>query len=219
MIKKRTFIGLVVCAIGLVAGGVAMVVHTQRASVKRQLNELFRKCAIRLVRELRRNGDDFADNKLERMRTAIDTLDNPLFDDRIVIFEVDVKWWPDEGGWFVILEYVDELARVAQINYVHEDQEANGLGRVFVSPEELVPPSLRDVGISSWYVRMKGSYQLEDEATPYSVRDELYFLVVPQSVFESIKAKKGQFVLLGQSGDVLDRAPLEGLEGGEVTGE
>lgn len=198
-----------------------VVVQTRRASVKRQLREHFRSDAVRLVRELRRNRADFEHNKRERMRRGINTLENPLFDDRVVIFEVDVKWCPDEGGWFANIKYVDKLGRVAQINYVQEDQDANGPGRVFLSQEDMPPPDMRHVGISSRYVLMKGSDQLEDEAAPYSseTRDELYFLVVPQRMFEGIKAKKGQFVLLGDTGDVLDRSALEGLEGGRATSD
>jgi hypothetical protein len=187
-------------------------VFRTRWQVRDQLEQFFASDANNLTRTLQRNPELGA-IQVERLKRAIHVLEAPLSDKTVVLFNINVEPAGRDGP-FIMVDYVDKCASVAQVNYQLNDVDSNGLGSPFIGPEDLPPCHMRHVGIFTLYVHLKSSEKLAGSGRPYTELDgEIYRLVVPKSLFDNIMQRKGRLVLVSQNTNVLDAVALADLDG------
>lgn len=214
--NKRQNIYIIIIALFVLSLGALCFFQLKRSAINKQLIRHFRSSGISLGRKLRRefeSSSGIVANKKRRMRKAMDTLLNREFDDTVLVFNIEISPAGDRYSPFAAIYYVDENATLNQINY-SESNDVNDLGKVLLPPEEFAPPDMRHVGLCSLCLNLRPNDSLPDKATPYREFDEKFYLVVPTTLFNNIMQKKGQFILLDKSGNILDRIGLEELEQG-----
>lgn len=214
--NKRWVIYIVIAALLVLGLGTLCFFQLKRSAINKQLIRHFKSSGLDVGRQLRREFDSssgIAANKKMRMRKAMDTLLNREFDDTVLVFDIVISPTGDKYSPFAAIYYVDENANLNQINYA-EPNDVNDLGGVLLPPEEFAPADMRHVGLCSLCLHLRSNDSLPDKATPYKEFDEKFYLVVPTTLFNNIMQKKGQFILLDKSGNILDRIGLEELEQG-----
>jgi hypothetical protein len=149
-------------------------------------------------------------SKISRYWRGYKILRNNSFDDDVIAYNF---WVADsnEIGFVLVIRYVDELRRVTQVNYA-SDTSSNSIGSTLVASEDMPPLHMRMFGKTDLCIPLRVDLKLSANDTPYDKwTDERWLLFMPKTTFDSIIKKEGQFILLDEEGNVLDRFGLREL--------
>jgi len=208
--SKQLIIGFVV-AILLALGLTGLYVRQKVKAAKEQILKQYHKSGSDLRYELSENPT-ISENKskISRYWRGFKILKNNTFDGDVVAYEFSVVDC-NEIGHVVVIKYIDELLKVVQISYT-PSTDPNVVGGLFLDPDSMPSPHMRMFGKTELCVYIKVDPKLSVNDAPYDeLDDERWYLVMPQTIFDSIVNIEGQFILLGKEGDVLDRFRLKEL--------
>jgi hypothetical protein len=201
-------------AVVVTLGLVGFYLHRTMRAGEEEILALYKESGRDLRRELRRYPAIMEnDYRLERYTKADRILTNNYFDPDVMAFSFELLDYNGVGP-FARIRYVDELMRVARVNYAPPTNDPCALGELFLAPENMPGPSMRIFGTTDLCIALRVDEILSDGVLPYVELDgERLYLVVARTSFDSILAMEGQFILLGKEGSVLDRFGLKELSG------
>jgi hypothetical protein len=216
---------VIALAIGVIVilGIAGFYVHRTIVAAKENMRRKYLKSSRILMYELKDLLTDSAlqrnSSKHLRYKRGMHLLRNRCFDDDVVAFSFNVVDCNNVGPMAQI-RYVDELIKVAQVNYTPSNDDPNTLGELFLAPENMPHPRMRLFGITNLCILLEVDKSLSDSDPPYSqLKGERWYLVVPKATFDRITTLEGQFMLLDKKGKILDRFALKELsdKGGQVS--
>jgi len=197
-----------VCIVGLIA----FYAHKKIKAVEEQRLGYYKKDALKLGGEMRLDTSIMEDKyKFPRYKRAYKILHNNYFDHDVIALDFNIKEC-DDNGTIIEIRYIAEMTKVSQVFYKPYNDDAGDIGHVFIAPDNMFYPSMRASGITNLCIRIRVDPNLSANDTPYDEwDDDRLYLVMPQMTFDSITKKEGQFILLDEEGNVLDRFELKKL--------
>ena len=199
---------VVVC----IVGAISFYLHRRIKFAKEQRLKYYKRAASRLRGEMRLDPTIMEDNnKFPRYKRAYKTLLNNYFDHDVIALDFNITDCYDNET-IIEIRYIAEITEVTQVFYTSYNDDAGDIGHVFLAPDNMFYPSMRASGIANLCIRIRVDPNLSANDTPYNEwDDDRLYLVMPQMTFDSIKKKEGQFILLDDEGNVLDRFGLKQL--------
>ncbi|UCG48365.1 MAG: hypothetical protein JSU94_01055 [Phycisphaerales bacterium] len=211
---RRDKVTIVLLSLTVISGIVLVVAH-HRWSQEVEVPAYFKADARRLMVKLRAAFEGHTplppgSNK-ERMIKAMKILQNDQFDEDVVVYQIGFSIEDKEPGGFLLMNYVDEKANLAEIRYKLSPSDPNDPGGVLVAPEVLGPREMRHVGRFPFCLYLRPNDELPEGSIPYlevDAKNDSDYLLVPESFFKNLADKKGELILLDEAGNVLDRFDL-----------
>ena len=198
----------IVCTVCLIS----YYLYRRTKSLKEQRLKYYKRSALMLGGEMRLDPSIMEDkDKFTRYNRACKILRNNFFDHDVIALDFNIKDC-DFNDTIIEIRYIAEMTEVAQVFYTPYNDDSRGIGNIFLAPDNMFYPSMRASGIANLCIRIKVDPNLSANDTPYNAwDDDRLYLFMPQQTFDSIKEKKGQFILLDEVGKILDRFGLQEL--------
>jgi hypothetical protein len=207
---KHLVIGAVVVIL-LILGFAGLYLRKKVKDAREQCLNYYHKSGSDLRYELSKDPA-ISENKIKisRYLRGFKILKNNSFDYDVIAYDFRVVD-SNEMGLVLVIRYVDELLRVAQVNYAY-DIDPNSFGSAFISSEDMPSPHMRMHGKTDMCIPLRVDLKLSANEIPYyEWNGERWLLFVPKTTFDDIIKKEGQFILLNKEGNVLDRFGLKEL--------
>lgn len=203
-------LGIVIGAALMLAIDIVRDHYRNRIRARREIRQQFMSDASKLFYSLQLHQSKLEPSQSARIKKAISVLKGPISDDCVVTFHLNICPEGDEYGPYFIINYVDKQAHVTHINYSTGNQDCNSLGQVCISRNDLPSPEYRHHGIFTLYVHLRPNIELDDKARPYTeIKNDINYLVLPHIMYTSIMKRRGQFIIFGKDGNILDKVPLK----------